>query len=150
MKKISLLVICLGYLLVAGCAEKSSITLVPGAVVTEGMVTFEATGKAALIDIDDPLARVKTEAAAATTAKANLLELVKGARINSTLVVSDLMYQSSKTKSTVMGWLSRAKVTIVSTPERLAPGTIIEAKATLSLNMAALASLQPKPLTLTE
>jgi len=153
MKKISLLIICLGYLLVAGCAEsqkKSSITAVPGAMVTDGTITFEATGKAALTDVDDPLARVKAEAAAATTAKANLLELIKGAQIKSNIVVADLMYQSSKTTATVMGWMSRAKVTIAETPERLAPGSIVVAKATLTLDMADLANLQPKVLTLTE
>lgn len=112
MKKISLLIICLGYLLVAGCAEsqkKSSIVTVPGAVVTDGMIIFEATGKAALTDLEDPLAKVKAEAAAAATAKANLLELIKGAEITSNVTVADLMYQSSNTTLKIMGWLSRTR-----------------------------------------
>jgi hypothetical protein len=156
MKKFSLLSICLVFLLVAGCGpqpqkEAAQMQFIPGAVVSEdGAITFSASGKAAIADVDDPLARIKAEAAAAATAKSNLLELIKGAKISTNTVIADLMYESSKTEMEVMGWLSRAKVTITETSGRLVPGAIVEAIATLTLDQETFARLVPEELTFTE
>lgn len=153
MKKLCLFtLVCL--LVVVGCGPKkkaSQMQFIPGAVVSDdGKITFSATGKSAITDIDDPLAKIKAEAAAATTAKANLLELVKGARISSDIVIADLMYQSSTTKATVMGWLSRATITITESAGRLASGAIVEALASITLDKDTIANLIPQELTITE
>ena len=155
MKKLGLFTLVCLLVVVVGCGpgqkKATQMQFVPGAeMLDDGSITFTASGKSAIVDINDPLARIKAEAAAATTARSNLLELIKGARISSDVVVADLMYKSSTTKTMVMGWLSRAKVTITQRAGRLAPGAIVEATATLTLDKEALANLSPEELTITE
>ena len=152
--KLSLVILCLLVVGGMGCGpgkKASQIGFIPGADVSDdGAITFMASGKSAVGDIGDPLARIKAEAAAAATAKSNLLELIKGAKISSNTTIADLVYGSSTTESEVIGWLSRAKVTITETPGRLASGAVVEAIATLTLDKDTIANLSPKELTLTE
>ncbi len=156
MKKLSLAILFCCLLVVIGIScgpqkKAPQIQFIPGADVSDdGAITFSASGKSAIGDIDDPLARIKAEAAAATTARSNLLKLIKGAKISADTTVADLMYESSTTKSTVMGWLSRAKISLTESTGRLAPGAIVEAIATLTLDKDTLANLSAKELTFTE
>ena len=153
MKKLSLVILwCLLIVIGIGCTPGQKVSqIVPGAEISDdGAITFEASGKSAIGDIDDPLARIKAEAAAATTARSNLLVLIKGTKISTDTSIADLMYESSITKSTVMGWISRCKITVSESSGRLTPGAIVEAIATLTLDKDTITNLAPEDLTYTE
>jgi hypothetical protein len=89
-----------------------SSTAPSGAQVTEnGTFLFTATGQS-VANATDPASIAKAEIAAATIAKANLLESIKGALISNSVSVNNLMLESQAATATVQGWLSRAQVTI--------------------------------------
>jgi hypothetical protein len=120
-----------------------SSTAPSGAQVTEnGTFLFSATGQS-VADSTDPVSIAKAEIAAATIAKANLLESIKGALISNSVTVNNLMLESQTATATVQGWLSRANVTITRvkpTPTNLpvekSPMEIITAVAALEVSEA--------------
>jgi hypothetical protein len=114
---------------------------VPGATVEEGIVTFSAEGTAVVAKADDPLAMEEARIAAATIAKANLLEQINGAFITSKVTVEGLMLESQAASDVVRGWLSRATVEYAA-PEKVASPMTVTAVATLRLNKHELHNLK--------
>ena len=125
--------------LCVGCAA----TVVPGATTDKaGRSVFSARGQAIAAKEDDPVARAEAEVAAAVIAKANLLELVKGAHVESGVSVGDLMLKSQEAKVEVEGFLSRATVVVEpAAASRLGSSPIVTATATLVLDCEDLANL---------
>jgi len=151
MKKWTLMLVAVVAVVLAGCQQMQRIGYIPGATVgADGMVVFSAEGKSVVTNPDDPLSEVKAEVAAATLAKANLLEVIKGAPITSETNVSDLLYKNSEAELRVEGWLSRAVVTFEPREGRIAPSPIVCATATLTLDKKALMDLMPAQGTLVE
>ena len=115
-----------------GCASYT----VPGAEVTErGEIIFTATGTSVVAKEDDPLSQLEAEYAAATIAKAALLEKVSGAVLSGSVSVGDLMFESQDARVEVNGFLSRADIEILkpeATKLRLPP--LVTAQATLRLS----------------
>jgi hypothetical protein len=104
------------------------------------MVTFSADGTSAVSAEGDALAVAKAQVAAATLAKANLLEKIKGARVNNEVRVADLLFKSEAARTAVTGWLSRATLTPGET-SRISEATMITCTATLSITTKELKSL---------
>jgi len=127
-------------LLLVGCAAP----VIPGAEVTEdGCYVFKAVGTSVVAKEDDPLSLVEAQVAACTMARANLLELVKGAMIESDVSVGDLMFKSQEARVSVAGFLGRAKVELVQAePSRLPQPMIVTAVATLTLTEDEIANLE--------
>jgi hypothetical protein len=120
--------------LLAGCVHRA----VPGAVMTEeGTYLFEARGQSVIAKADDPLSLLEAELAAATMAKANLLEKVKGAFVTSNVLVGDLMLRSQEAAVIVEGFLSRATVYV----EAPSP-PVVTAVAMLELDACELSDLE--------
>jgi len=123
---------------------------IPGATRTDyGTLVFTAQGQS-IIKVDGgPLGIAKARLAAETIAKANLLEVIKGGLINSSVSVGDLVFESQKASTVVTGWLSGATVETISTeseqsrlPDAEPVDHIITATATLELSEEAWAHLQ--------
>lgn len=122
---------------VAGCAQPEAQPepwRVTGADMTEdGIAVFSAKGEAPVVETEDPVVLAKARLAAATIAKANLLEKVKGAVVTGNVTVGDLMFQNQAASTMVRGYLARASVVIEETPRGVAPDIVI-ATATLNLS----------------
>lgn len=130
--------------------------VVPGATVTEdGSLIFSAEGQS-IATMESPISIAKAKVAAATTAKANLLEVIKGALISSSTKVEDLMLVSQSAEKKVNGWLARATVEIVPLEEIVVEKTnlpqepdiepteqVVTAIATLILSQEDLDALKP-------
>ena len=117
---------------------------VPGAEITEeGLIQFTAQGTSVIDQPESAWSKQKAYVAAETIAKANLLELVKGARVEGSAQVADLMFVSQEAAREVDGWLGRAKVTFSEGPEgtRRTEKEIVTATATLTLDEGSLANL---------
>jgi hypothetical protein len=126
MKKVYITMLAAGSaaLMMTGCASSKAAApveevkaepaiIVPGAIVTEnGAIVFSAAGQSVCLT-ESPLSVAKAEVAATTVAKANLLEVVKGALVSSNAKVKDLVLTSQTAEKTVNGWLARATVEIV-------------------------------------
>jgi hypothetical protein len=136
-----LALVCVVVALVAGCAAPSA-SLVPGGKMENGIVTFSAMGKSVVAKEGDPLSEVEAEVAAITLAKANLLELIKGARVGGSVTVGDLMFESQEATLEMMGFLSRAEISVVPRAEsRLGTPPYVAATATLRITKADLADM---------
>ncbi len=136
--KVAFALLCAFAVVLVGC---QTTPVVPGATVTEeGAFVFSATGTSVIDQADSPLSKIKAYAAAETTAKANLLELIKGARVTGDTRVADLMFVSQEAEREVVGWLARTIVTFEEGPGRVEPDTIT-ATAALTLDSVSLANL---------
>ncbi len=79
---------------------------IPGSTLTQtGTLLFAAEGQSVAVAEDGALGVAKARLAAETIAKANLLEVLKGALISSSVTVGDMMFQSQLVSTTVSGWL---------------------------------------------
>ena len=132
----ALLAICL-----VGCAVPGPV--VAGATIEDGAIVFSATGKSIVEEVGDPYATIKAEAAAETTAKANLLGKISGMSLAEGISVGDLHFESQEAEAAVAGWLARATVTFNVPEPGLGPDnpTII-ATARLALSAAEYESLE--------
>ena len=102
--------------------------IIPGATVTEdGAIVFSAEGQS-VAKVMSPLSVAKAEAAAATIAKANLLEVVKGALVSSSVKVSDMVLAEQAAEKKVYGWLARATIEIIDAPEAVVEKTNLPAE----------------------
>ncbi|MCK4564864.1 MAG: hypothetical protein KAU94_09345 [Verrucomicrobia bacterium] len=118
---------------------------IPGATLTQtGTLLFAAQGQSVAVAEEGPLGVAKARLAAETIAKANLLELLKGALISGSVTVGDMMFQSQLVSTTVTGWLGGVTLETVSTvneqsrlPNAEPVDQMITAKATLELSMEA-------------
>ena len=149
-------------MIATGCAtmqqeKEVEVIAVPGAEVINGSVVFEGIGMSAVTDLESPLGMVKAKAAAAAIARANLLEVVKGAEISSGITVKEMAYESSSVESKVHGWLSRAKISYIEEEEegretRLGEkeAKVVKAKATLTLERGDLKQLLPETYSIAE
>jgi outer membrane protein W len=115
--------------LLAGCASPN----VPGATVEKGKIVFKADGTAVAAKEGDPLALEEARLAAATIAKANLLELIKGAFVTSKVTVEGLMLESESAALSTQGFLSRTTIAYGEEP-KVPPPAVVKATATLTLS----------------
>ncbi len=116
-------------LLLIGCALRP----VPGGVETgRGTLRFEAEGKSVVARSDDPLSLLEARLAAATIAKANLLEKVQGAYVMGEVNVDDLMFREQEAVAVVEGFLPRVEVTQVA-QEASTEGSVVTAVASVEL-----------------
>ena len=130
-KKVALTVLGVLAIVLVGCAAAP---VIPGATINEdGAVVFSAEATSILDMPGSPLSEAKAEVAAATMAKANLLEVIKGAKVKSGVKVADLMFVSQEAEADVYGLLARANVTFASGPKRIEEQAIT-ATATLTLD----------------
>ena len=118
-------------IVLAGC----STCRVPGAKMTEnGTIMFSATGTSVVARPDDALSLVEAQVAAATIAKANLLEKIKGGLVASGVTVGDLMFEKQEAQVRVDGFLARADVAFMEAePSRLSTPLTVTAVASLEL-----------------
>jgi hypothetical protein len=82
---------------------------IPGSTLTEnGTLLFKAEGQSVAKAGDGAEGLAKARMAAETIAKANLLEVIKGGLITSSITVSEMMFESQMVSSQVSGWLGGA------------------------------------------
>ncbi len=127
-----------------GCAGAPTVA---GADSADGAIVFSATGKSIVDEVGDPYATIRAEAAAATTAKANLLGKIAGVSLSAGTNVDDMLFASSEAEAAIAGWLARATVTFVSAVADTGfsagdPDPTITATATLVLSSDEYASLE--------
>ncbi|MDP6438523.1 MAG: hypothetical protein QGH74_02715 [Candidatus Brocadiia bacterium] len=123
-----------------GCASAPTIA---GADSADGAIVFSATGKSIVDEVGDPYALITAEAAAGTTARANLLGKIKGVSLSQGVSVGDMLFESQEAEAAVAGWLARATVTFALAEERRGdPDPTITATATLTLSADEFASLE--------
>ena len=123
---------------------------VPGANVNEqGLLVFTAQGQSVAKAGEGAMGIAKARIAAETIAKANLLEVVKGALITGSVTVGDMAFESQAVSAQVNGWLSGAEVktSVPDTMQSRLPGAkpvdqLITSTATLKLSPAALKNLR--------
>ena len=117
---------------------------VPGATVTDdGCIMFSADGEAVAAKEEDELSKAEARLAATVIAKANLLEKIKGAMVTKSESVGDLMFRSQEAELKVMGFLSRATVTIAGEPTtRLGATSVVKATASLTLSPDEMGTLE--------
>jgi len=110
-------------------------TQVPGAVCTEnGTYLFSAEGSSPVLKPDDPMALLEARVAAATIAKANLLEKIKGAAVDSMVRAEDLAFAKQVANVNATGLLSRVTITYHPTDRTGRDAMIVTAVATLELS----------------
>jgi hypothetical protein len=123
---------------------------IPGSTLTKnGTLLFKAEGQSVAIAGDGAIGVAKARLAAETIAKANLLELLKGALISSSVTVGDMMFQSQVVSTTVSGWLGGVVLETSSTenvqsrlPNAKPVDQIITSKASLEISKDAWKNLQ--------
>lgn len=123
---------------------------IPGSTLTEdGTLLFTAEGQSVAKAEDGAMGLTKARIAAETIAKANLLELLKGGLISSSVTVGDMMFQSQSVSSKVNGWLGGAilKTETTSEDESNLPDAepvdqIVTAQASLEISLSAWNDLQ--------
>jgi len=127
--------------LAVGC---QTAPVVPGAKTVDSCVVFSATG-CSVAASESGLDMEKARVAAAVIAKANLLELIKGAHISASVSVDDLEFAGQEAATMVEGLLARAMITYAATadvPEYEMPVLTITATASLALAPAEVALLK--------
>ena len=127
--------------LAVGC---QTAPVVPGAETVGSKVVFSATGSSVAAS-ENGLDIEKARVAAAVIAKANLLELIKGAHISSSVSVDDLEFASQEAATMVEGLLARARISYATTeevPEYEKPALTITATASLALQPSEVAFLK--------
>ena len=123
---------------------------IPGSVLTDnGTLLFTAEGQSVAKAVDGAEGQTKARMAAETIAKANLLELIKGGMISSSVSVGDMMFESQTVTSTVSGWLGGAVVDTEVTaeeksnlPDAKPIDEIVTATATMEISISAWEDLQ--------
>jgi len=123
---------------------------VPGSTLTQtGTLMFTAQGQSVAAAEDGALGVAKAQLAATTIAKANLLEILKGALISSSVTVGDMEFQSQAVSATVSGWLGGVIVETSSSateqsrlPDAEPVDQMITATATLELSSEAWENLK--------
>lgn len=123
---------------------------IPGSVLTaNGTLLFTAEGQSVAKAEDGAEGQTKARMAAETIAKANLLELIKGGMISSSVSVGDMMFGSQTITSTVSGWLGGAVVDTEVTaeeksnlPDAKPIDKIVTATATMEISISAWKDLQ--------
>ncbi len=123
---------------------------VPGSTLTQtGTLMFTAQGQSVAAAEDGALGIAKAQLAATTIAKANLLEILKGALISSSVTVGDMEFQSQAVSATVSGWLGGVIVETSSSateqsrlPDAEPVDQMITATATLELSSEAWENLK--------
>lgn len=111
-------------------------------------VTFTSEG-VSVADPSDALSVAKAEITAATIAKANLLEKLKGSVLSNNVKVSDLMFVSQEAELSVYGWLNNVTVEIVeeeppaptNLPVESPESVVVTATATVEVSMEDLEDL---------
>ena len=145
-----------GVAMLSGCqtgnTEKAAAQekTIPGGNVNEqGLLVFTAQGQSVAKAGEGAMGLAKARIAAETIAKANLLEVVKGALITGSVTVGDMEFESQAVSAQVNGWLSGAEVTttIPDTMQSRLPGAkpvdqLVTATATLKLSPEALKNLK--------
>ncbi|RKX42927.1 MAG: hypothetical protein DRP64_08975 [Verrucomicrobia bacterium] len=123
---------------------------IPGSTLTQdGTLLFTAEGQSVAKAEDGAMGLTKARIAAETIAKANLLEIIKGGLISSTVTVGDMMFQSQTVSTKVNGWLGGAllKTETSSEKESNLPDAepvdqIVTAQASLEVSLSAWEDLQ--------
>lgn len=123
---------------------------IPGSTLTQtGTLMFTAQGQSVAVAEDGALGVAKAQLAAETIAKANLLEVLKGALISSSVTVGDMEFQSQAVSATVSGWLGGVILETSSSaneqsrlPDAEPVDQMITAKATLELSSEAWKNLK--------
>ena len=123
---------------------------IPGSTLTQtGTLLFTAEGQSVAVAEDGALGVAKARLTAETIAKANLLEILKGALVSSSVTVSDMMFQSQLVSTTVSGWLGGVILTTSSSaneqsrlPNAEPVDQIITSTATLELSEEAWENLK--------
>ncbi len=138
----------------AAQAEAETLTMaaksVPGSVLTQnGTLLFAAQGQSVAMAEDGALGVAKARVAAETIAKVNLLEILKGALISSSVRVGDMEFESQTVTATVSGWLGGVVLETSSTaedqsrlPDAEATDETVTCKASLEISEKAWANLQ--------
>jgi hypothetical protein len=107
---------------------------VPGAEMTpRGTLLFSAEGYSPILKADDAMALLEARAAAATIAKANLVEKIKGAYVASNVEVRDLAFAAESAAVNTEGLLSRAEVTYMPLDRTGQMAMVVTAVASLEL-----------------
>ncbi len=123
---------------------------IPGSTLTQaGTLLFKAEGQSVAVAGDGALGVAKARLAAETIAKANLLEILKGALVTSSVSIGDMMFESQLVTSTVSGWLGGVVLETGSSaneqsrlPNAEPVDQMITAKATLELSAEAWENLK--------
>lgn len=123
---------------------------IPGSTLTaDGTLLFEANGQSVAEAEDGAAGLAKARMAAETIAKANLLEIIKGGLISSSISVGDMMFQSQQVSSEVSGWLGGVVLNTESTKEKESHlpdaepvDQIVTATASLEISLSAWKNLQ--------
>ncbi len=123
---------------------------IPGSTLTEdGTLLFTATGQSVAIAEDGAEGLAKARIAAETIAKANLLEILKGGLITSSVTVGDIMFESQSVSTKVSGWLGGAVLESETSseeesnlPDADPVDHIVTAKASLEISLSAWEELQ--------
>ena len=123
---------------------------IPGSTLTQdGTLLFSAEGQSVAKAEDGAMGLTKARIAAETIAKANLLEVIKGGLISSTVTVGDMMFQSQTVSTKVNGWLGGAVLKTATTSEKESNlpdaepvDQIVTAQASLEVSLSAWEDLQ--------
>ncbi len=123
---------------------------IPGSTLTQtGTLLFKAEGQSVAVAEDGALGVAKARLAAETIAKANLLEILKGALVTSSVTIGDMMFESQLVTTTVSGWLGGVTLETGSStadqsrlPNAEPVDQMITAKATLELSAEAWENLK--------
>lgn len=119
----------LGFVVI-GCGTP----MVPGATVTEdGTYLFSAEGTSPVLKADDAMSLLEAKVAAATIAKANLIEKIKGAAIDSMVRTEDLAFARQAASTNAAGLLARATVTYLPSDRTGREAMLVTAVASLEL-----------------
>ena len=123
---------------------------IPGSTLTDdGKLLFAAEGQSVAKAAEGAEGLARARMAAETIAKANLLEIIKGGLISSTITVDDMMFESQTVTTKVNGWLGGAVLDSSATseeksnlPDAKPVDQIVTAKASLEISLAAWENLQ--------
>ncbi len=123
---------------------------IPGSTLTQdGTLLFTAEGQSVARAEDGAMGLTKARIAAEAIAKANLLEVIKGGLISSTVTVGDMMFQSQTVSTKVNGWLGGALLKTATTSEKESNlpdaepvDQIVTAQASLEVSLSAWEDLQ--------
>ena len=118
---------------------------IPGSTLTDnGTLLFTAEGQSVAIAEDGATGLARARLAAETIAKANLLEVIKGGQIASSVSVGDMMFESQAVSTKVSGWLGGAVLDTETTseeksnlPDAEPVDQIVTARASLEISLSA-------------
>lgn len=123
---------------------------IPGSTLTEnGTLLFTAEGQSVANAEEGAEGVAKARMASETIAKANLLEIIKGGMITSSISVREMMFDSQSVSSQVSGWLGGAVLKTVTSeetrsnlPDAEPVDQIVTSTATLEISIDAWENLQ--------